>query len=136
MTVSFKSTFSAAKHVKRITDQTNQRMGRAVQDAKSEILARTEKGEGAEGKLKPYSPKYAEYKKQKLGRTTVNLRETGGMLNAMQTASEILRDGVLGRIFFLASERQKVIWNMKIRPNFFKLSRKQLQTIIRKLKGQ
>ena len=160
MGISYKSTFSAAAHVKRITEQKKKALDGAMESARAEIQTRTQKGKGADGDLKGYSDKkyydsdgnrinfitkkgkvrpletYKEYKLRKLGKDTVNLTETGNMLDAMQSKTELNENGILGKIFFLAQERKKAFWNQALRPNFFKLSREQLQTIVRKLKGK
>lgn len=136
MGITYKSTFSAAAHVKRITEQKKKALDLAIESARAEIQVRTKEGKGADGPLDDYSPKYRAYKLKKLGKDTVNLTETGNMLDAMQTKTELNEDGILGKIFFLAQERKKAFWNQALRPNFFKLSREQLQTIVRKLKGK
>lgn len=106
-------------------------------DAKAQILTRTAAGQGAEGDLTAYSPSYAKYKASKGRRVDkVDLRLTGQMLKAMQTAVVDNGEKLIGRIYFLAQEAKKAFWNQQLRPNFFKLSSEQIQTIKRKLRGQ
>lgn len=136
MGVSFKSSFSAAKHVKRITDDKQKRLELAMNSALLEMQKRTQEGKGADGDLKEYSPAYAKFRQEKYGNTKVNLTRTGQMLQAMKSKTELNTNGILGKIFFLAQERAKAAFNQKLRPNFFKLSREQLQTIMKKLKGK
>jgi len=51
-----------------------------AEELKTIILARTAKGRGVNGPFKKYTKKYAELK----GDSTVNLRRTGDMLDAMK----------------------------------------------------
>lgn len=134
MGISFKSTFRAAKHSKKIVDEKQRQLGIGLEEAKALMLLDIESGKGFEGTFKPYSPQYAAYKKEKLGRTTVNLRETGDMLKAMQTYVVKTSEGLLGKIFFLAQERKKAQRNKELRPNFFGLSAAILKRILNRLK--
>lgn len=136
MGITFKSTFSAAAHIKRINQEKKRALDLALESERANIQIRTQKGQGADGALKKYSPEYAKYKREKLGTDTVNLTKTGNMLDAMQTKTEENANGILGKIFFLAQERAKAGFNIALRPNFFKLSREQLATIVRKLKSK
>lgn len=136
MGVSFKSTFSAAKHIKRLNDAHKQRLGLAMQDELETIQSRTQKGKGAEGDLKEYAPSTLK-KKIKDGRgSTVNLTQTGNMLDAMHSKVEENSDGLLGKIFFLPQEQKKAFWNIQLRPNFFALSKQQLSNIVKRLRGK
>lgn len=157
MPINFKSTFSAKKKIENFNKETKQKMGVAMEVTKTQVLARTADGKGSEGSLKKYSDKkyfdskgkrinffskngkirplesYREYKIRTLGTDKVTLRETGNMLNAMQTTVEQVANGILGKIFFSEQERKKAFFNNLLRPNFFKLSREQLKNIVRRL---
>lgn len=160
MGISFKSSFKASEKIKQIQARKKKALELAINSAAGQIIARTAQGQGAEGKLKPYSDKkyfkdgkqvefftdkkgrtrrlesYRAYKIRTKGKDTVNLSESGQMMQAVKNTVEENSQGLLGKIFFLAQERQKAIWNQALRPNFFKLSKVQLQTIIKKLQGK
>lgn len=136
MGINFKSSFSAAKHSQRITQEKKQKLDIAMQDAKKQILVRTGKGQGAEGELAEYSEGYEAYKKRRTGKTTVTLRESGNMLTSMQATTELNENGIEGKITFSQSEGKKAFWNQQLRPNWFKLSANQITQILRKLKGK
>jgi len=158
--VNFKSSFKAAEKLKQIQAAKKKALELAINSAAGQIIYRTSQGQGAEGNLKPYSDKkyfdkegkrinfikkkgkirplesYREYKLRTKGKDTVTLSESGQMMQALKNTVEDNSRGLLGKIFFLAQERQKAIWNQQLRPNFFKLSKVQLQTIIKKLQGK
>lgn len=52
--------------------------------ARERILARTQAGKDMHGQpFAPYSQRYAQQKGKELGKTSVNLQVSGGMLNAL-----------------------------------------------------
>lgn len=135
MGISFKSSFRASDKIKQITARKKKALEQAVNSAAGQIIIRTAKGEGADGALKPYSKAYAKYKLRSKGKDLVNLSESGQMMQAVKNTVEENSNGLLGRIFFTAQEAKKAFWNQQLRPNFFKLSRAQLETIIKKLRS-
>lgn len=137
MGFSFKSSFNADKKSKELTDTLEKRLGRATEYAQGEISRRTEKGEGADGPLREYAESTKAYKLRTKGKDSVNLTETGQMLEAMTSKTERNSNGVAGVIFFGTAEAaQKARWNQDLRPNFFKLSKQQLQTLVKRLRGK
>jgi len=161
MGISLKSSFNADKKSKELTKKFDQRLGTAMEYQVGKIVARTNKGQGADGELKEYSKgkiyrdkkgkemnfftkggkvrpleSYFDYKLRTKGKTTVNLTESGNMLQGMQSDVQENAQGLLGRIFFLPSEQQKARWNIALRPNFFKLTKEQLANIVKTLRGK
>ena len=132
MGINFKSSFSAAKRITEIQQRNKQGLGSAITDAKAGLLIDISQGQGVEGALKEYSPAYKKAK-QKAGRSgAVDLRFKGNMLKAMQVTVLDFGDKLIGRIYFLASERDKAKYNQKLR-YFFGLSQKQLVKLRKKL---
>ena len=138
LSISCKSSFNADKKSKQLTQSFEKRLGKAMEYEAGQIVARTEKGGGADGPLAEYAPSTLKQKLEQLGPrgAIVNLTKTGNMLLGMQSDVEENSTGLLGRIFFLPSEQQKARWNIALRPNFFQLSKEQLATIVRRLRGQ
>lgn len=61
--------------------------------AREQILRRTLRGQDVEGQaFEPYSPGYADAKRQALGTSAVNLQVSGGMLNDL-TVVDATADG-------------------------------------------
>lgn len=126
MAIRFKSSFTAKKHIDSIKQRNKTNMGQALSDAKAEMLIDISGGVGYDQKKMPeYSKAYKKYKQRKLGNTTVNLTETGKMLKAMQVSVLETSQKLIGRIYFLAGERDKARWNAADR-NFFGLSNSNL----------
>lgn len=79
------------------------------------ILDRTRKGRGITGAFKPYSVKYAAFRRKEGRGTQVDLNFTGSMLSAM-TATK--GRGFAEIKFTRAAESKKAYFNNKLRPFF------------------
>lgn len=79
------------------------------------ILARTQKGQGIDGIFKPYTPKYALFRKEKGRGTRVDLNFTGAMLGSM-TATK--HRGYAEINFGRGIESKKAYFNNQRRPFF------------------
>ena len=89
----------------------------AAQEGINLILNRAAKGEGYEGKLKPYSPSYLLMKKERKGSgaDVVNLTWSGNMLSSISARKKTNK----AEIFFTrATEAKKAAMNQKSRPFF------------------
>lgn len=126
----------------------------ALTDARDEIIARTEKGESADGLGFPdYSDGYKAAKARRLGSASpVNLslgvkhlslkrrknkpgkgsKYPPGMLRSMQVKVAKLGRNLVGTIFFPASQQAKARGNQALR-NFFSLSNSQLEKIKKRI---
>lgn len=157
MAIRFKSTFSAQKRISEIQTRNKVNLGQALSDVKADMLIDIAQGKGYDGAaMKAYSDKkyfdkegnrinfftkkgkvrpletYKEYKLRKLGTAKVNLTETGKMLKAMQVSVLETKEKLIGRLFFLAGERNKARWNLAIR-KFFGLSKGSTQKLNKRL---
>lgn len=136
MGISLKSSFNADKKSKELTRSLEQRLGRAMEFALGKLVRNIESGKGSDGPLKEYAPSTLK-KKLKAGKgSTVNLTETGKMIQGIQSTVEQNSNGLLGKIFFLPTEQRKARWNIALRPNFFKLAKEQLANIVKTLRGK
>lgn len=99
----------------RILDQRKRALMRTVIKGTEIVLNRTERGMGVDGRLKPYSTKYAEFRRQRGSTLTPNLYLTGRMLgNVTQRANSNE-----ARIFFSNAEQaRKATRNDQLRPFF------------------
>jgi len=79
------------------------------------ILARTESGRGISGAFKPYTPKYAIFRKEKGRGTRVDLNFTGAMLGSM---TALKNRGYAEIKFARATENKKAYFNNQRRPFF------------------
>lgn len=134
MGIRFKSTFSAKKHASEIFQTKKVQLGQAMSDAKQMMLEDIASGRGYDGSTMPaYTPEYKKFKTGKGRSGRVDLTFTGKMLKAMQVSVLEMKDKLLGRIFFLAGERDKARGNLEKR-KFFGLSEKN-QKQLRKTLG-
>lgn len=99
----------------RILDQRKRALMRTAIKGTEIILNRTERGMGVDGRFKPYSTKYAEFRRSRGATLTPNLFLTGRMLgNVTQTANS-----KQARIFFSNAEQaRKATRNDQLRPFF------------------
>lgn len=79
------------------------------------ILDRTRKGQGIDGIFKPYTPKYALFRKEKGRGTSVDLNFTGAMLGSM---TALKNRGYAEIKFTRATESKKAYFNNQRRPFF------------------
>jgi hypothetical protein len=104
-------------------------LGQAMSDVKQMMLEDIASGKGYDGAaMKQYTPEYKKWKVSKGRKGNVDLTFTGKMLKAMQVSVLELKDKLLGRIYFLAGERDKARYNLAIR-KFFGLSKKNIQQL-------
>lgn len=111
---------------KQVSDKMRKALAVAGTQALTMIKRRTNKGQGLDGKFKPYSKEYKKYKAEK-GKSTnvVNLRDTATMMTSM--ISRIQGDTAL--IYFATSEsNKKAYFNNKLRP-FFDLTKEEQKKI-------
>lgn len=112
-------------------DAIEQELGKAIQDAASEIDQRTASGQDVDGQsFAPYAPSTVK-SREKAGRRTdyVDLTFTGRMLASITHAVKRVGDGFEGTIFFgSAAEATKARFNQE-RRNFFGLSDEQIAKI-------
>lgn len=94
------------------------------------IINRTLKGKDVKGaSFKPYSKQYADEKSSKGKGKTVNLTNTGAMLQAI--SSKKIPNGI--RFYFSASaETKKASWNQKLR-KFFGVDKGQVKYLKKKM---
>lgn len=135
MGIEFKSGFKPKAFSKEALGRSAKALEKALLDARTQIVRRTQKGTDFEGKeFEPYSEGYAK-KKIKAGRNIKpDLTFTGKMLASIQVNVDTAVSGLLGRIFFgSATEGAKAKYNFE-RRRFFELSKDQVKTIVRKVK--
>ena len=126
LSVSVGGTLTVSKIQKQVSDKMRKALAVAGTKALSMIKRRTNKGDGLNGKFKPYSKGYQAYKVDK-GKNpfTVNLRDGGDMMKNM--TARIQGDTAL--IYFTTAEsNKKAYFNDKIRP-FFDLNEEEQKTI-------
>jgi phage gpG-like protein len=114
--VSIGGSLSVSSVQKQISDKMRKALAVAGTKALTMIKRRTNKGNGLNGKFKPYSKSYQAYKVKK-GKNpfVVNLRDGGDMMKSM--TARIQGDTAL--IYFTTSEsNKKAYFNDKIRPFF------------------
>ncbi len=94
------------------------------------IINRTLKGKDIKNSsFKPYSKQYADYKQSKGKGKTVNLTNTGAMLQAI--SNKKIPNGI--RFYFSASaETKKAAWNNKLR-KFFGVDKGQVKYLKKKM---
>ena len=129
MAIRFRSTFSARRKANEIFQIKKIQLGQAMSDAKEELLGDIANGIGYDGaKMPEYSPEYKAYKQRKDRQGNVDLTFTGNMLKAMQVSVLEFQDKLIGRLYFLAGERDKAKGNLEKR-KFFGLSEKNRQQL-------
>lgn len=124
--VSIGGTTKVSTLQKQVSTKMRKALAVAGTQALTMIKRRTNKGQGLDGKFKPYSKEYQKYKVGK-GKSpnVVNLRDTATMMTSM--TSRIQGDTAL--IYFATSEsNKKAYFNNKLRP-FFDLTREEQKKI-------
>lgn len=105
------------KMIKEQPKKVERALGRTAEKGIRVILDRTEKGKGLYGRFKPYSPKYAEYRKSIDATTSiVDLNVTGQMTKDLKVQKTTKFESVIG--FIQETERRKAQYNNKLRPWF------------------
>jgi hypothetical protein len=79
------------------------------------ILNRTERGMGVDGRFKPYSAKYAEFRRERNESLTPNLILDGNMLGNIKQRANPKQATIF---FSSAKQAKKAAGNNKIRPFF------------------
>lgn len=126
LSVSVGGTLTVSKIQKQVSDKMRKALAVAGTKALSMIKRRTNKGDGLNGRFKPYSKGYQAYKVDK-GKNPflVNLRDGGDMMKHM--TARIQGDTAL--IYFTTAEsNKKAYFNDKLRP-FFDLNAEEQKTI-------
>lgn len=135
MGIEIKNAEVIVRVVKEKLDKMTAKLEQAISDEATRIVMRTRKGLDVDGaSFIPYTPKYAEYKKNKGRKTSpVDLTFSGNMLASIQTKVEKTLQGATGTIFFgSALEAAKARGNQE-RRKFFGLSDEQVARIKKKL---
>lgn len=127
MGISYKSSFSARQRITEINERNKKRLGQAMSNAKKDLLEQVAKGEGPDGALLALEPEYLAHKLGKTegvikrgkrkgtfvtGRGIPDMRLSGQMLQALQVTVLDFGEKLIGRLYFLAVQRGKVIGNV------------------------
>lgn len=144
MSITVKRNFNLLKDFETKLKTAHKTLERGLVDIRTEISRRTRQGRTVEGgSMTPYAESTYARKADQGKSTTPNLTETGHMLRGMQSKVQRTKTGLLGQIYFLATEAIKAkthhlgatIGRRKIpaRP-FFALSKQQLTQLIERIK--
>lgn len=136
MGIEIKRSFEPQKLGEEVIKKTEKKLGATLEEMAEQIVTRSRNQNSVDGgRFKQLSAEYAK-RKRASGRSAVpDLTFSGKMLAAITSAVERTGNVLNGRIFFNSvREAEKARGNMKIR-NFFGLSKEQIQTLTRKLRG-
>lgn len=126
LNVSIGGSINVSATQKQVSSKMRKALSVAGTQALTMIKRRTNKGQGLDGKFKPYSKEYQKYKVSKGKSPNVaNLRDTASMMTSMTSRIQ----GNTALIYFATSEsNKKAYFNNKIRP-FFDLTKEERQDI-------
>lgn len=142
MSITVKRNFNLTKDFERKLKKAQTALERGLIELRTEISRRTRGGQTVDGgAMQPYSDPYRKFKVDRGRNATPDLTFTGSMLRGIQTTVQRTKFGLLGRMFFLASEAVKArvhhlgapAKNIPARP-FFALSKEQIRQLITKVK--
>ena len=135
MGMTFKKNFNFKDIAAEIRDRQKVTLARAMEEAAGEIVKRTQSGRGVEGGgFAKYTPEYAAFKAKSGRKTTPDLTFSGKMLASITSKVEEYPGGLIGRIYFSASQAVKAAANQKLR-RFFGLSKKQINEMTEKIRN-
>ena len=123
MAITFRANIKIPEKIRQHIERYTLNLERAMELARTDVIARLAKGEGPEGPLRKYSESYRKYKIKK-GKSgdIVNMNLTGDMIAGMVSVVQKKKDGAIGIIKFNSTQAKKALWNKELRGKFYGLN--------------